>query len=402
MLTDYCLKHGYRIFDIYVDDGYSGLTFQRPDFARLLHDIDAGFIDMVMTKDLSRLGRDYIMTGYYTEIYFPVKNVRYVAPGDNFDSLKEDNDIAPFKNILNDMYAKDISRKIKNAKHQHAKDGKIIGTRMPYGYRRSAADRNRLEPDPEAAKVVRLIFDLALEGRGSVQIARKLEKRMILTPSAYKLSTGEVHTPARPVSAQYAWCSATISSILNNRVYIGDLISLKTETTNYKTKKRIKVSPEQQIVTKNCHEAIVSEAEFLRVKEIVSQHRCPSKTTRENLFRGLLYCSECGHPLSIAHRKLKYREEDQYRCMHHYYHPEACTQTHIIYHNMLYDYVLEQLLEIAKTIKRKKIDSSIINCASVTELSPEVLNSVIKRIEIDHVTSKSKPGKVIKIYWKLE
>lgn len=402
MLTDYCIECGYRIFDTYVDDGYSGLNFQRPDFTRLLHDIEGGCIDMVVTKDLSRLGRDYIMTGYYTEIYFPAKNVRYVALGDSFDSLKEDNDIAPFKNILNDMYAKDISRKIKNAKHQHAKDGKIVGTRMPYGYRRSESDRNRLGPDPETAKVVRLIYDLALEGLGSVLIAQELDRKRILTPGAYKFSTGEIHTLPKPNSEQYKWGSAAVINILNDRVYIGDLICLKTESTNYKTKKRVKVPPERQIVTRNCHEAIVSEAEFLRVKELMSQRRCPAKLYRENLFRGLLYCSECGHPLSIAHRKLKYREEDLYRCMHHHYHPEVCTQTHSIYHNMLYDYVLEQLLEIARTMKRKKINSPIINFANVKELTPEVLNVVIKRIEIDHVTSKSKPGKVIKIYWKLE
>ena len=396
MLTDYCIECGYNIFDIYVDDGYSGLNFQRPDFTRLLHDIEDGLIDMVVTKDLSRLGRDYIMTGYYTEIYFPTKNVRYVALGDSFDSLKE-NDIAPFKNILNDMYAKDISRKIKNAKHQHAKDGKIVGTLMPYGYRRSAANRNRLEPDPEAAKVVRLIIDLALEGLGTVLIAQELEARKILSPGPYKALTCEMNTANRSSPNSCAWCSTTVNSILKDRVYTGDLICLKTESTNYKTKKRVKVPPERQIVTRNCHEAIVTEAEFLRVQELMSQRRCPAKMYRENIFRGLLYCSECGHPLSIAHRKLKYREEDLYRCMHHHYHPEVCKQTHSIYHSMLYDYVLEQLLEVARTMKRKKINSPISNYANVKELTTEVLNAVIKRIEIDHVTSKSKPGKVIRI-----
>ena len=182
ILIDYCVAHQYEIHKIYVDDGYSGLNFDRPGFQALLSDIESGAVNLVITKDLSRLGRDYIMTGYYSEIYFPSKGVRYIAIADDFDSLKQDNDIAPFKNILNYLYARDISRKIRNAKRQRAKQGLFIGSQTPYGYTKDPINRNHLIVDPEAAYVVTMIFSLAEHGLGNVAIAKELEARQIVTP----------------------------------------------------------------------------------------------------------------------------------------------------------------------------------------------------------------------------
>ena len=198
ILVDYCETHGYKIHRIYVDDGYSGLNFNRPGFQSLLDDINQGLINMVITKDLSRLGRDYIMTGYYSEIFFPSEGIRYVAVSDDFDSLKERNDLAPFKNILNDMYARDISRKVKNAKHHRAKQGLFIGSQTPYGYQKDPDRSGRLIVDPEAAEVVRLIFSLAESGAGNIAIAKELETREIVALRFTNISTATRGFPIIP------------------------------------------------------------------------------------------------------------------------------------------------------------------------------------------------------------
>ena len=405
ILIDYCRANQFKIFNIYIDDGYSGLNFERPGFRALLEDVERGLVNMVITKDLSRLGRDYIMTGYYSEIFFQAKGIRYIAIADDFDSDKGGNEIAPFKNILNDMYARDISKKIRNAKHQRAKQGLFISGQTPYGYQKDPRNRNQLIIDPEAAAVVRIIFSLAERGMGSVAIAAELKARRIVTPSVYKYQRGDerfARYPALKNGDHCAWCATTISQILKNPVYTGTLISLKTEITNYKTKRQVPVPPDRQIVTPNAHEAIIDEAQFQRVQAVRAGNRCTANKHRFNLFRGKLFCECCGHPLQISRKQLKDRDEDIYLCMYHYSHPEVCPKTHRVYHDMLYPYVLQQVQSFAKSMKRRKVTSKISECATIQKLTPEVLDAVIERIEIGHVKHKSKPGNVIRIYWKLK
>lgn len=191
MLERYCEEQGIHIFDRYIDDGFSGLNYDRPAFQRMLEDIKSGLVNFVITKDLSRLRRDYIQTGHYTEIFFPQHGVRYLALNDGVDTLNDNNDIAPFKNILNDMYARDLSRKVKTAKRTQAAQGAFIGPHPPYGYRMCADNCNVLEIDEEAAPVVRHIFHMALDGMGAVSIAKRLREEKILTPAAYKVSRGD-------------------------------------------------------------------------------------------------------------------------------------------------------------------------------------------------------------------
>lgn len=404
ILVDYCKANQFRIYNIYIDDGYSGLNFDRPAFRALLEDVERGLVNLVITKDLSRLGRDYIMTGYYSEIFFQDKGVRYIAIADDFDSDKGGNEIAPFKNILNDMYARDISKKIRNAKHQRAKQGLFISGQTPYGYQKDPRNRNQLIIDPEAAAVVRIIFSLAERGMGSVAIASELKVRRIVTPSVYKFQRGDerfARYPALKNGDYCAWCATTISQILKNPVYTGTLVNLKTEVTNYKTKRQVSIPPDKRIVTLNAHEAIIDEAQFQRVQEIRSGNKCAANDHRFNLFRGKLFCECCGHPLQISRKQLKCREADIYLCMYHYAHPEVCPKTHRIYHDMLYPYVLQQVQAFAKSMKRRKVNSKISEYANIQELTPEVLDTVIERIEIGHVKYKSKPGNVIRIYWKL-
>lgn len=404
ILKEYCLQQGYTIYKVYIDDGYSGLNFNRPGFKELLKDVERGAVNMVITKDLSRLGRDYIMTGYYSEIFFQTKGVRYIALADDVDSLKGTNEIAPFKNILNEMYARDVSKKVKNAKRQRAKQGLFIGSQAPYGYQKDPNNKNQLIIDPEAAEVVSQIFSLALDGLGSVAIASELEKQKIPTPAVYKYQHGDQRF-ARYSSIQngdyYSWRSATISQILTNRVYTGELVSLKTETQNCKTKQRSVVPEDHRIVILNAHDAIISGAIFDRVQLIRSQHRCPAKLNRENIFRGKLFCECCGHPLTISKKQLSDREADIYVCMYHYSRPDMCPKPHQVYHDILYTYVLQQIQYLARSMKRRKINSPIKEYTSIEDITPQTINEIIDRIEVGHITRRSNLMNEIYIHWKL-
>ena len=250
-----------------------------------------------------------------------------------------------------------------------------------------------------------MIFDLAEDGLGNVAIANELRKREILAPSAYKYQLGEkkfARYPSVNGGDPYLWSHGTVEQILNNRTYLGELSSLKTETKNTKTKQRSSVPVERQIITPFAHEAIISMEQFELVKQLRTTHRCVAKQNRFNLFRGKLFCECCGHALTISRKQLKYQATDIYLCMNHYRHPEICPQTHRVYHDMLYPYVLQQVQSFAKTMKRRKVNATVKEYTDIQELTPEILNTVIDRIEISHVGHKSKPGNVIHIYWKLQ
>ena len=365
--------------------------------------MDQGMVNLVITKDLSRLGKDYIMTGYYSEIFFPSKDVRYIAVADNFDSQNNDNDIAPFKNILNDMYARDISRKIKNSKRQRAKNGLQRLAQPPYGYRIDPAMPSRLIVDPVAAEVVRLVFSLTLNGMGQIAITKELAERKIVAPSVHKHRQGDTrfsdYVPVKDGNP-YRWSNATIGSILRNPVYTGDLILLKTEVVNYKTRQTVTVPRERQVIIPNAHEPIISRKIFEQAEKIRAEHRCPARMGRENLFRGLLFCDCCGHPMTLSRKKLKDRETDIYLCTHHNRRPDECPKTHIIYHEMLYPYVLEQIRALAWSLKRRKVNSPICQYVDLQELTPEILREIVGRIEVGHVSYKARSGKVIQIHWR--
>lgn len=405
ILEDYCQEKGYPIYKVYIDDGYSGTNFNRPGFQELLDDVEQGTVNLVITKDLSRLGRDYIMTGYYSEIYFPSKGVRYIAVADNFDSLKNDNDIAPFKNILNDMYARDISRKIKNAKRQRAKNGLQRLAQPPYGYRMNPDTPSRLIIDPEPAEVVRLIFSLTLEGIGQIAITKELAARKIVAPSVYKHRQGDSRFSGYgPVTDgdPYRWSSATVGSILRNPVYTGDLILLKTEVVNYKTGQSATVPDDRRVVIPNAHEPIISREIFEQAAKIRAEHRCPARMERENLFRGLLFCDCCGHPLTLSRKKLKDREVDIYLCTHHNRRPDECPKTHIIYHEVLYPYVLEQIRALARSMKRRKVTLPFSRYTDIQLLTPDVLRNTVKRIEVSHSRKRQATCRSVRIEWNLQ
>lgn len=294
ILHRYIKENGYILIDEYVDDGVSGTTFERPEFKRMISDIEEKRIDMVITKDLSRLGRDYIKTGYYIENYFPENAVRYVSILDGIDTYADENnnDVTPFKAIINDMYAKDISKKIKGVLKEKELKGEYLGSYAPYGYKKSRNQKNKLEIDTNIAYIVRRIFELYSEGNGFQRIATILDKDNIRTPSQYMNMSYQRET----------WSPKSIKSILINEAYIGNTVQNKCTSISYKIKKKRKKNPEEYIRVENTHEAIISKELFYKVQEIMKNKRNLSATKHDFLFKGLMFCHNCGRKSRVCYR----------------------------------------------------------------------------------------------------
>ena len=402
MLERYCQQNGLAIGDVYVDDGYTGLNFDRPDFQRLLGDIESGKINLVITKDLSRLGRDYIQTGHYIEIFFTERNVRYIAINDGVDTLNADNDIAPFKNILNDMYSKDISRKVKSAKHQRALRGLFIGPIAPYGYKKHPANKNQLIIDDEAAAVVREIFQMALSGQSGTAIYKSLTARQIPTPAAYKTAHG-VTNYQRRTRNDGKWNYPTVMFILRERMYTGDMVNRKSEVANYKTKKVRKVAPASRIVVANTHEPIVSREDFDRVQQLVAERHRPRKHNNDNIFRRLVFCSECGKRMVLANQHIKTKGKglavrSVFRCGNHYKNPDECRHHNTIYYEDLYAQIWARVQKaiaallsddgILKAVQKrtddKRADKKLPDEKAKTEKRLAALATIVRRLYEDY------------------
>ena len=299
LLCEFAEKHKLPVYDIYVDDGFSGTSFDRPGFNRMIRDIEDHKVNMVITKDLSRLGRDYIMTGHYMERYFPEHRVRYISLLDGIDTGVEStaNDITPFRAIMNDMYAKDISKKIKSVKHAKQEKGLFIGWKPPYGYKSHPDTTNKLVIDEEVAPIVRRIFSMALSGMSCRKITNTLNEEHIPSPSTYaEFPVGH------PGPYTGLWSSQRISEMLKNEVYIGNMVQGRMARVSYKSKKYIKRPPDQWIIVEHTHEPIIDEAAFRTVGQLVESRRSTRSRTYDCLLKGLIYCHECQTPLTILNR----------------------------------------------------------------------------------------------------
>ena len=385
LLEKYCKDNGYEIYDYYIDDGYSGLNYNRPNFQRMLQDIENGKIDLVITKDLSRLGRDYIMTGYYTEIYFNEKGVRYIAVNDNIDTINDNNDIAPFKNILNDMYAKDISRKVKSAKRLRMHKGYYISCQPPYGYKVNHNDPNQLVIDEEVVDIVKLIFRLALNNNGVVKIVQELNKRGIDTPSIYKSKKGDKRclTSIEQRKSKFTydeinkWNTNTVGKILRDIVYIGDMENHKYEVKNYKTKKRTRVPKEEHIIVQNTHEAIISRNDFNKVQDLIKGRQRPSKYDFPNIFKGILRCANCGRKLTIGyHLRKSGRRAYSYQCYDRYLKHPTDTEANSIRYEVIYQIVDERIKDLFNNINvyGEEFLLSVINSVEIADGLTELKN----------------------------
>lgn len=280
LLADYCAKNNMEITGIYQDDGYTGTNFERPGFLRLLADIEQGKIDTVLTKDLSRLGRDYILTGHYLERYFPQHNVRYLALGDGIDTGQGPDDLTPFRAVVNDLYARDISRKVRASLGAKKQAGQFIGARPPYGYGRHPQDKNKLVIDKATAPVVEQIFALALAQKGPGEIAQALDARGIPPPAG---------------KAGGKWSGAMVSRILKNPTYRGDLTQNRARKISYKVEKSKALPPQQWITVENTHPAIISPQLFAAVEGLGR-----GRGSRSHSLAGLAHCALCGNPMTFT------------------------------------------------------------------------------------------------------
>ena len=328
LLISYLKSKNLNPVDFYVDDGYTGTNFERPGFKRLLIDIENKKINMIITKDLSRLGRDHVMTGYYIETYFPEKSVRYIAINDDIDTFYETSgsDMMPFKLSMNDMYAKDISKKVRSNLLQMKKDGKFCGSTPPYGYMRDPYNKHKLIPNPETSSIVKRIFDLYLEGFSSSKIAEILTKENIPTPIMYKCSKNKLNKFEYPE----IWKHISVSNIIKNRVYIGDLIQHKFEKINYKIKKRKSIPKNEWCIKKNAHESLIDKKTFEIAQSIKNSFNNynPSRRNVSYVLSGLVFCKDCGCKMSISYDKKRdritmncnnYRKFSKYNiCSSHY------------------------------------------------------------------------------------
>ena len=300
LLRDFAEKNGFLDYEYYVDDGYTGRNFNRPSFQRMIADIEAGKVKCVITKDLSRLGRNYIEAGSYIEVFFPRHNVRYIAITDGVDSLnRQEMDITPFKNILNDLYSRDISKKVLAGWMARSRQGKFLGGPPPYGLMRDPDDHGHLIIDPETAPTVKLVFDLALNGYGTMKIAKHLLER--------KIPITRIKIPVESEVRYYSWSGSVIGKMLRNPVYKGDHVVCKSHQKAIRSNTINKVPRDQWEIIENCHEAIVSREQWDRVQKLIDRrppimqgNSCPFY----NLFHGLVYCATCGKSMQVRYEKV--------------------------------------------------------------------------------------------------
>lgn len=299
MLKQFAESNSIAIYDYYVDDGYSGTNFERPSFKKMITDIENGKINCVITKDLSRLGRNYLQSGAYIEMYFPQKNIRYIAITDGIDTLNSNqNDIMPFKNILNEMYAKDTSKKVKSAIQSRMREGTYIGSKAPFGYLKDPDNKRRLIIDEKTKPIIELIYKLCLEGKGTQLIIQELMKRKIPRPSAFVENAEKLYGLTE--ENKYQWSHRMVLNVLRDPVYCGNMARNKRPTLSFKNSKRMYIPKSDYIYAKDTHEGIVSEEIWEQVQTMIDKRKCNNKKGLyyDNIFQGLVRCPKCGYALT--------------------------------------------------------------------------------------------------------
>ena len=313
LLSQKAKELGFANTKYYVDDGYTGTNFNRPGFQAMLVDIDMGYITAVMVKDLSRLGRDYVSVGNYTDSYFPERNVRFIAVNDSIDSDEGESEIAPFKNILNEMYARDISKKVRSSHRLRGNMGEPL-SQPPYGYMKSPENKKKWIIDPEAADIVKSIFKMCLVGKGNETIARILQEQKVLIPMAYWQSKGLPRGGKKTQPNPYKWCKTTVQKILSQQEYCGDVINFKTYSKSFKNKTRLENPQENWAIFKNVHEAIIDREAFEQVQKLIAKtkRRAPKPSNaQKSIFCDLLYCGDC-------HKKLRHHTNTINKDIHYF------------------------------------------------------------------------------------
>ena len=389
LLNDYVQNLGtrYNLVDFYIDHGYTGTNFNRPAFQKMILDIENKKVNMVITKDLSRLGRDYIETGEYVEKWFPEHNVRYIAVTDGIDTFEADNgnnDIAPFKSILNDMYSKDLSKKVKTALNTMKKQGKWVGGKTSLGYMKDPEDKNHLVICEDEAKIIRIIFDLAYSGKGLAEIRDWLEENNIPTPHRIRYN-----------KMSY-WENRTIKNILTNRVYVGITEQSKRSKMSYKNKKLIVNPREKWVIVEGTHEPIIDKDKFNAIqKMVITQRYARTPKKYSFLLEGLLFCYECKHRIGFKRKKDKYfylvcntyRRNSRIKlCTPHNFAYKPLENRILEYIRMLFLAIDSNQIELNVKNGMSKHDCSIM--LSKIELDIKSINDNIDKMYIDKLNGK--------------
>ena len=353
MLLQYARDHHFPHPTFFIDDGYSGVTYDRPGFQKMLDEIEAGHVGAVITKDLSRLGRNSALTGLYINYTFPQNDVRYIAINDHFDSINPnstDSDIAGIKNWFNEFFAKDTSRKIRAVQKAKGERGERLTVHVPYGYMKNPENPKEWMIDEEAAQVVKKIFTLCMNGRGPSQIADQLEKDKILTPTAYKNKQG-VKTPHTEPENPYRWHESTIVNILERKEYIGATVNFKTYTNSIWDKKQRENPEENRVIFYNTHPAIIEQEVFDKVQEIRQQRHRRTATGKSSPFSGLVFCADCKQKLYYSTTKYFEKRQDFFTCSTHRANKDKCSG-HYIRAVVLEDLVWNHMKEVISYVTR--------------------------------------------------
>lgn len=394
MLTAFAKENNFIIYDEYIDDGYTGTNFDRPSFNRMINDIEENKINTVITKDLSRLGRDYITAGQYTEVYFPQKQVRYIAINDGYDSENAINsDIAPFKNVINEMYARDISKKIRSSFTVKMKEGNYIGNFAPYGYRKDPDNKNHFLIDEETAPIVRDIFYMASKGNKPADIVKYLNAKKILPPIAYRCKT--YHLDISKYKTEGEWKAGTVSRMLKNIVYIGHMAQGKTTKVSFRLKTTISNSKDDWIIVENTHEPIIDKEIFETVQRYSHNRAYNKKNNFINIFSGIAKCADCGKNMSSVGTRKKGSTANLECGAYKLKGAKACTN-HFIDYDVLYKIILDTLREQINLSEQDK--QEILNEVLKENSKSKKQNKVSDELEKLQKKIKQIDNKIEKIY----
>ena len=374
LLMDFVKENGFTFVDEYVDDGYTGTNFNRPGFQRMIKDIESGRINCVITKDLSRLGRNHVGCGNLLEEYFPANKIRFISILDGVDTFLDsaNNDIAPFKSLFNDMTSKDTSKKIRSILKNKKQQGKFIGSKPCYGYMRDSEDKGHLIPDPEVAPVVKKIFKMAYYGKGVSDIVSYLNDNNIKCPSAYK------GTKSSSRQKFNMWTISSVNKLLKNRIYTGDMVQNKQTKMSYKSQKKITLDESLWIIVEGTHEPLVSKVMFDSIQNAPARTRVTHCNREKRLLENLLTCKECGNTLTVLHRKNKNYKDNTYWSVNCNKYARDPRRKLCYPHFFPYDKLEEKIMSVIKNTCQRYLDS-----LNVKELSKKIKRER-KKVKNEH------------------
>ena len=380
----------------YVDDGFSGGNFQRPAFQQMISDMENGEIGIIVTKDLSRLGRNQLHTGLYIEERFPMFGVRYIAINDNVDTdSSESNDLMPFKNLFNEWFIRDTSRKIRAVLKAKAERGERLGTRAPYGYIKDPKTK-KLAVDDEAAAIVRRIFAMCASGNGPSQIARILKKEQVLTPTMYAYTRYGMNHTCLDTAHPYNWSDSAIANLLENEIYLGNTVNMKYSTKSYKDKRRVEHSREECLVFKDTHPALITQEVWDIVQRVRKNRRRPTKMEEQNKYSGLVFCADCGSNMVLHRARTMSASYNHFTCRTYKKDGESCTG-HYIRECVLDEVVLEDLRRVtAMARERPEEFAAYIGSRQSAEIQRE-----IRRQEKELAAMRKRKAELDAIFKKL-